>query len=114
MNKTEARYEVEVLMPLRVAGDVIWYVYEGVSFKLGPDLRYTPDFVVQLSNGEIECQDIKGSMKVKGDGTQPATYKPLVEDAGRVKMIAAAEKFPFRFSSHWFDRTEKSWKKKVY
>lgn len=105
MNKAEAKYESEVLFPSELQGQIIWHVYEGLTLKLGPDLRYTPDFIVQKVGGEIECHDVKPADK---------HGKPLIEDAGRVKMITAAEKFPFRFSSHWFDCTDKSWKEKVY
>jgi hypothetical protein len=105
MNKTETRYEVEVLVPACRSGAVLWYVYEGVTFKLGPDLRYTPDFIVQRANGEIECRDVKPANK---DG------EPMIEDAGRVKMIAAAEKYPFRFSATWYDKTKGTWDEKAY
>ena len=100
MNKTEQRYENEVLMPAHIDGRIIWYGFEAMTFKLGPDLRYTPDFAVQLPDGSIELHEIKAGKK---DGD------PLVEDDSRVKIIAAAEKFPFEFRMRWFDKTQGAW-----
>lgn len=80
MNRTEARYAQELELRLRV-GEIAWWKYEGVTLKLADDTRYTPDFVVMLSNLELECHETKGFMR---------------EDA-RIKLKFAATQFPFRF-----------------
>ena len=80
MNKTEASY-AEHLEARKLAGDVAWYRFEGVALKLAKDLRYTPDFLVMLANGELECHEVKGFWR----------------DDARVKIKMAAAIFPFRF-----------------
>jgi hypothetical protein len=79
MNKTEAAYS-KVLDALVVAGDVHRYWFESVSFSIGTDCRYVPDFLVQLTSGELEVHEVKGFMR---------------EDA-RVKLRAFAAMYPFR------------------
>lgn len=105
MNKTEQRYENEVLAPAHVDGRIIWYSFEAMTFKLGPDLRYTPDFIVQLADGTIEAHEIKAGKK---DGD------PLVEDDSRAKIITAAEKFPVVFRMRWWDKTQDAWVERTF
>ena len=105
MNKTEARYEVEILVPGARDGSILWWAFEGITVKLGPNLRYEPDFIVQRADGVVEIHDVKAGDKMG---------KPLIEDAGRVKMISAAEKFPFPVRVCWFDKTVGAWVSKVY
>ena len=114
MNKTEARYEREVLMPLKVSGAIIRYGFEDHTFKLGPDLRYTPDFSVQLPDGEMEMHEVKaGASKKDSDGVRIAD-KPRIEDDAKVKIIVAAEQLPYTFKLAWFDKTVGEWKERVY
>lgn len=82
-NKTEAAYET-FLEEQKQLGEVLWYKFEAMTFKLANDTRYTPDFIVMLSNGEIECREIKGS-------------KAIFMCDAKVKIKVAAEMFPFRF-----------------
>jgi hypothetical protein len=83
MNKTEARY-AELLESRKIAGEIIWYLYEGWTFKMADDTRYTPDFAVLLSNNEIECHEVKGA-------------KVIFRDDAKVKLKVAARMFPIRF-----------------
>lgn len=80
MNKTEARYEL-LLQQSLAAGEIVWFRFEAMTFKLADDTRYTPDFMVMLASGELECREIKGHWE---------------EDA-RVKIKVAASMFPMRF-----------------
>ncbi len=80
MNQTEARYEA-YLKTLLSAGEILWYRFGAITFKLAPDTRYTPDFVVMLQNGELECREVKSIWL--GDS--------------KVKIKVAAEMFPMRF-----------------
>lgn len=84
MNKTEESYAAELEMR-RVAGEVLRWEFEAVTFKLAADCRLTPDFMVELANGEIEFVDTKG--------TGP------IDPVSKVKMRLAADKFyEFRFA----------------
>lgn len=77
MNKTEQRYQAEVLEILKRAGEIQRYKFEGVKFKLAPKTFLTPDFYV-VGNDCIEIHEVKGHW----------------EDDARVKMKVAAEMFP--------------------
>ena len=90
MNKTEARYAA--LLDIRMkAGEVVWWRFEGVTLKLADDTRYTPDFVLMLRDGTIECHETKGFWR----------------DDALVKIKVAAAGFPFRFRS--FQYKAKQW-----
>lgn len=80
MNKTEAAYERD-LKDAVYLGDVAWYRFEGLKLRLADNTFYTPDFAVMLSNGELECHEVKG----------------FWQDDARVKIKVAAEQYPFRF-----------------
>lgn len=91
MNKTERRFEANVLKPLLWAGEIESYEYEAIKFRYGPDWKatYTPDFIVTRKDGQIECVDVKGS----------AGW----EEATRNKIKACAEKF---WQYHWVGQVE--------
>lgn len=80
MNKTEARY-AEHLRLQQFAGEILWYKFEGIKFRLADNTFYSPDFAVMLANGQIEIHEVKGFW---------------VEDA-RVKIKVAADLYPFKF-----------------
>lgn len=80
MNRTEEAYERELRDALTI-GDVLWYRFEGLKLRLADNTFYTPDFAVMLSNGQIECHEVKG----------------FWTDDARVKIKVAAEQYPFRF-----------------
>lgn len=82
MNGLERAYADGVLEPLRLAGEVAFYWFEQVTFKLADNLRYTPDFMVMRVDGTLECHEVKGG---------------LWEDDARVKIKMAAHIFPHRF-----------------
>jgi hypothetical protein len=80
MNKLEAEY-AQFLEARKHAREILWYDFECVTLRLGDDCRYTPDFTIMLSNGEIEMHETKGFLR----------------DDAAVKIRAAAERYPFRF-----------------
>lgn len=83
MNKTEQAYSDHLEM-LKQTGFVLWFEFEGVTFKVAKDCRYTPDFIVMTSARELECHEVKGFWR----------------DEARAKIKMAADKFhPFRFIS---------------
>lgn len=82
MNKTEAAYAAH-LEGQKIAGEVLWYKFEGIKFKLADNTHYTPDFAVMLSDGTLECREVKG----------------FWQDDARVKIKVAAELFPIKFKA---------------
>lgn len=80
MNKTEALYASH-LDKLQAAGDIAAWWFEVVTFRIAPDCRYTPDFLVMMPDGIIEVHEVKG----------------FWEDDALVKIKVAAQMFPFRF-----------------
>ncbi len=79
-NKLEAAYEAE-LEAQKQRGEILWYAFEGMTFKLAKDCRYTPDFTVMLANGEMECRETKS----------------IWRDDAKAKIKVAAALFPIRF-----------------
>jgi hypothetical protein len=80
MNKTEAAYAAH-LDGQKVLGLVECWWFETVTFKIGKDCRYTPDFLVMLADGTLEVHECKG----------------FWADDAKVKIKVAASMFPFRF-----------------
>lgn len=80
MNKLEIAYQA-YLLGLQYAGQVLWFEYEAVKFKLGKATFYTPDFMVLMADLSLEVHEVKGRW----------------EDWGRIKIKCAAEKYPLRF-----------------
>ncbi len=80
MNKTEAAY-ARYLESLQQMGEVVWYRFEGLKFRLAESTFYTPDFVVMLHDGTLEAHEVKGFWK----------------DDARAKIKIAADMYPLRF-----------------
>lgn len=80
MNRTEAEYAA-LLEQLRVAGEVVWYRFEGLKLRLADNTFYSPDFAVMRADGLMECHEVKGFWR----------------DDARAKIKIAAELYPFRF-----------------
>jgi hypothetical protein len=83
MNATEARYEKHLKTRMQ-SGEVVWYSFEGMKFRLADKTFFLPDFVVQLASGEVELHEVKGA-------------KAIFMDDAKVKIKVASEAFPFRF-----------------
>ena len=80
MNQTEAA-SARTLELRKVSGEVAWYKFEGLKFRLADNTFYTPDFAVQLADGALEAHEVKGHWQ---------------EDA-RAKIKIAADMYPLRF-----------------
>lgn len=80
MNKTEAAYAA-ILDARRTAGEVAWFAFEALKYRLADNTFYTPDFAVMLADGQLEAHEVKGFWR----------------DDARVKIKVAAERFPIRF-----------------
>lgn len=80
MNQTEAAYQKH-LEARKAAGDVVWYRFEGIKFRLADNTFYSPDFAVMRANGQMELHEVKGHWT----------------DDARVKIKVAADQYPMRF-----------------
>ena len=78
LNKLELAYQ-DHLEALKIAGEVLWYKFEGIKLRLADNTHITIDFAVLDKNSVIELHEVKGFMR---------------EDAN-VKLKVAAEQFPF-------------------
>lgn len=81
MNGTESEY-ASILEARRRAGEILEYQYEALTLKLADNTRYTPDFLVMTTCGDLELHEVKGGF-IREDGWQ--------------KLKIAAGMFPFRF-----------------
>ena len=79
-NKTEQAYE-DLLKAMQIAGEILWYKFEGVKLRLADNTFYTPDFFVMMASGQLEAHEVKG----------------FAMDDSVVKIKVAAEIFPFVF-----------------
>ncbi|TYK72126.1 DUF1064 domain-containing protein [Comamonas sp. Z1] len=80
MNGTEQAYH-DHLTQRQHAGEIAWFKFEGMTFKLADDTRYTPDFMVMLADGQLQAHEVKGYWT----------------DDARVKTKVAASLFPIEF-----------------
>lgn len=80
MNKTEQAYATTLEMR-RAAGEVAWFKFEGLKFRLADNTFFTGDFAVMLADGSLEIHEVKGFM---------------LDDAN-VKIKVAAAMYPFAF-----------------
>lgn len=94
MNKGEEAY-AQHLANRMAAGLIVWYAFEPMNLRLADKTFYKVDFVVMLSDGQLECHEVKGR---KGDGY-------WCEDDAKMKIKIAASLYPFQFKIVWPSRT---------
>jgi hypothetical protein len=95
MNGTEARYAGELELRRRV-GEIAWWKFEAMKFRLADNTFYSPDFIVMLADGTLEAHEVKG----KTTKTTKAGVKydaPFAMDDAKAKIKIAAELFPLQF-----------------
>jgi len=80
MNRTEAKF-ADYLNQRLVAGEILWFKFEGLKFRLADNTFFTPDFSVMLANRELQCYEVKGFMM----------------DDANVKIKVAASLYPLAF-----------------
>jgi len=61
MNKDEARYNEELKIK-KQAGEILYYYFEKVKFRLAEKMFYTPDFLV-VHPGHLEIIEVKGYLE---------------------------------------------------
>lgn len=77
MNRTEQEY-AQRLRLLQHAGEILWWKFEPIKFRLAAATFYTPDFLVMTGDGFLECHEVKG----------------FWTDDARVKIKVAATTYP--------------------
>lgn len=82
MNNTEFEYSKKLEL-MKQSGEILWYSFEALKFRLADNTSYTPDFVVMRSDGLIELHEVKG----------------FWTDDARVKIKVAADMYPFVFKA---------------
>lgn len=95
MNKTEAAYAQHLQLRMQ-SGEVAWFKFEGLKFRLADNTFYTPDFAVMLDGGQLECHEVKGYW----------------QDDARAKIKIAADLYPMRFIA--VKRVRKVWEFEVF
>jgi len=73
------KLELAWLAVLRADITLAWVGVHALTFKIGDDCRYTPDFIALNLDGELIAYETKGFMR----------------DDARVKLKVAARMFPF-------------------
>ena len=102
MNQTEAAY-ADMLQVRLLAGEIIDWQFEAITFKIAPDCRYTPDFAIWMADGTMEFVDVKGS-------------GPM-DEKSRVKAKVAAElnpMFVFVIEQRQAKKDGGGWKREVF
>ena len=84
MNKTEARLDMALQVRMR-SGEFLQVGFEALTFRLGFDCRFTPDFACWTPGGRLMCFECKGR---KGK-----TY--FAKDDAVVKLKTAAAMYPY-------------------
>lgn len=102
MNGTEKKFLEEVILPQKETGEIREYWFEKFKFKLADNTWYTPDFVIQREDGELEVWEVKG-----GGGWQ---------DDARVKAKVMQSQFPLLLTG-WTAQSKKQgggWEKEEF
>lgn len=98
-NKTEQRY-LDYLELRKIAGEVAWYAFEAVKFRLAEGTYFTPDVLVMLKDGTLEAHECK---------TMTRDGKLLIADDANVKLKMAAELFPIVFRRMAYEPNTGEW-----
>lgn len=95
MNRTETAF-VRHLEALMHAGEVLWFKFEAMTFKIAEGVRYTPDFIALFSSGQLVAFEVKGTTTKKlKSGTVKAPY--FHDGDAKPKIKIAADMFPLAF-----------------
>jgi hypothetical protein len=107
-NKTEAAYESHLNLR-KITGEVAWFEFEGMTFRLADSTRYTPDFAVMLADGVLECHEVKGTTRRERKSGELVADAFFLDDA-KVKIKVAAAMYPivfkivFKDQGNWIER----------
>jgi len=80
MNGVERKYSETVLDPMRLAGEITAWSFEGLKFRAAGGAFYKPDFNLFYPDGRLVNIEIKGG---------------IIHEASRVRFLAVQERFPW-------------------
>ena len=92
MNKTEANY-AGYLESRKYHGEILYYAFDSIKFRLADKTFYSPDFIVMKANGELEAHEAKGHW----------------EDDAKVKIKVAASMHPIPFVAVYWNSKNNNW-----
>ncbi|OTG80817.1 hypothetical protein B9T31_15970 [Acinetobacter sp. ANC 4558] len=92
MNKTERNY-AGYLESQKIRGEISYYAFDSIKFRLADKTFYSPDFIVMKANGELEAHEVKGHW----------------EDDARVKIKVAASMHPIPFIAVYWNSKNNNW-----
>ena len=92
MNKTERKYS-DYLESLKMNGEIQYYAFDSMKFRLADKTFYSPDFIVLKASGELEAHEVKGHW----------------EDDARVKIKVAASMHPVPFIAVMWNVKNNCW-----
>lgn len=101
MNGHEQAYALH-LDTLKQKGHILEYFFEPCSWVLGPNVRFHPDFLVILEDGELQVHEVKANRKGSWFGEDDAKVK-LKTFADRYWMFKLLVVYPS-------DKTKTYWK----
>jgi len=78
-NATEARFELEYLLPWQHLGEIVGYQFEAITLRLGNGVRYKPDYLTYGPKG-TRIYEVKGEW---------------IEEDAKVKLKIAPRQFHF-------------------
>ena len=90
MTKLEIAYGAHLGLQ-KAAGEILAFWFEEITLKLGPDVRYTPDWLVMRTDRVLELHETK---PIGGAGIR-AKGGPRFGNDSVVKLRACAGSFPF-------------------
>ena len=90
MSKVEIAYDAHLALQ-KAAGEIVEFWFEKITLKLGPDCRYSPDFMVMRTDRVLELHETK---PIGGAGIR-AKGGPRFGNDSIVKLRACAGSFPF-------------------
>lgn len=87
MNNTERKY-AKYLEQQKISGEIQYFAFDSIKFRLADKTFYSPDFIVMKANGELEAHEVKG----------------FWEDDAKVKIKVAASMHPIPFVAVYWDK----------
>lgn len=79
MNGMEESFSTTYLEPLRLGGEIQWWDFEPMRFRIGVGAFYKPDFIVVDGIGQVLAYETKGHWR----------------EAARARIKVAADRFPW-------------------
>lgn len=92
MNNTEANY-ARYLESQKYHGEILYYAFDSIKFRLADKTFYSPDFIVMKASGELEAHEVKGYW----------------HDDAKVKIKVAASMHPIPFIAVYWNGKNNNW-----